>query len=122
MDPIVFTLTLEIQQGKLDVYKEAAEKSVAFLNKNGPQLMVGIFIDEENMRARSLQVHRDSESILASWKIADSYMRDVMQYITTTRVDIFGQPNEEVMEGMRRLSGMGAVLEVIPRYAGFERF
>ena len=62
--------------------------------------MAEICIDENEMRAHGVQVHRDSESILKHWKLADPYMRDVMQYITTTRVDIYGQPNKAVMEGM----------------------
>lgn len=48
-------------------------------------------------------------------------MRDVMQHVTTKRVDVYGQPNEAVMEGMRRLSGQGAILTVTPRFAGFDR-
>lgn len=122
MEPILFSVTMEIQEGKLDLFKAAAQKSVAFLKENGPQIMVGIFIDEKNLLARSLQLHRDSQSILDAWQINDANIRDVMQHITTKRVDIFGRPNEAVMEGMRRLSGSGAVLEVLPRLAGFERF
>jgi hypothetical protein len=83
--------------------------------------MLEVYIDENEMRAYGLQVHRDSDSILAHWQLADLYMRDVMQYLTTTHVDIYGQPNEAVMEGMRRLSSQGAVLSVIPRFAGFIR-
>lgn len=121
MEPIVFSVTMEIHEGKLDAFKESIGKSIAFLKENGPQVMVGIYIDEKNMKARSIQVHRNSASILATWKLADVYIREVMQYITTTRIDIFGQPSEEVMEGMRRFAGT-AVLEVIPHYGGFERF
>jgi hypothetical protein len=120
-DPIVFITTFEIQDGALENFKEAVGKSMAFLETNGPQLLAEVCINEEEMRAHGVQVHRDSESILAHWQLADPHIRDVMQYITTTRVDVFGQPNDAVMEGMRRLSGQGAVLTVTPRHAGFLR-
>ncbi|MFH2038555.1 MAG: hypothetical protein ABIJ65_03880, partial [Chloroflexota bacterium] len=68
-----------------------------------------------------IQVHRDSESILTHWQTADPFMRDVMQYITTTRVDIYGQPNEAVLEGMRQLSSQGVVISVTPHFVGFSR-
>lgn len=120
--PIVFITTSQIQNGALEKVKEAVRKSVNFIETNGPQLMAEAYIDEIEMRFHALQVHQDSESILTHWRLADPYMRDVHQYITTTRVDIYGQPNAAVMEGMRRLSSQGAVLSVTPRFAGFSRF
>jgi hypothetical protein len=119
--PIVFITTFQIENGALEKFKEAARKSTDFLEANGPQLMAEVCIDENEMRAHGIQVHRDSESILTHWQLADPYMRDVMQYITTTRVDIYGRPNEAVMEGMRRLSSQGAFLSVTPLFAGFIR-
>jgi hypothetical protein len=120
-DPIVFITTFQIEDGALEKFKEAARKSTDFLEANGPQLMAEVCIDENEMRAHGVQVHRDSESILKHWKLADPYMRDVMQYITTTRVDIYGQPNKAVIEGMRRLSSQGAIISVTPQFVGFSR-
>jgi hypothetical protein len=119
--PIVFITTFQIKKGALEKFKEAVRKSMDFLEINGPQLMAEVCINENEMRAHGVQVHRDSESILTHWQLADPHMRDVMQYITTTRVEIYGQPNEAVMEGMRRLSSHGAVLSVTPKFAGFNR-
>jgi len=119
--PIIFITTFQIENGALEKFKEAVRKSMDFLETNGPQLMAEVCIDEKVMRAHGIQVHRDSESILSHWQLTDPYMRDVMQYITTTRVDIYGQPNDSVMEGMRRLSSEGAVLSVTPHFTGFSR-
>jgi hypothetical protein len=119
---IIFITTSQIQNGTLEKIKEAARKSVDFIEANGPQLLAEVCIDENELRFYSIQVHRDSESILTHWQLADPHMRDVMQYITTTRVDIYGQPNEDVMEGMQRFSSQGAVLSVTARFAGFSRF
>jgi hypothetical protein len=120
--PIVFITTFQINSGALEEFKEAVRKSTDFLEANGPQLMAEVCIDENEMRAHGIQVHRDSESILTHWQLADPHMRNVMQYITTTRVDIYGQPNEAVIEGMRRLSSQGAVVSVTPLFVGFSRF
>ena len=119
---IVFITTSQIQNGALERVKEAVRNSVDFIETNGPQLMAEVFIDESKLLFFGIQVHRDSKSILTHWQVADPYMRDVMQYITTTHVDIYGQPNEAVMKGMRRLSSQGAVISVTPRFAGFSRF
>ena len=119
--PILFIATSQIQEGALEKFKEAVRKTIVFLEANGPQLLGEVCIDDNEMRAYTIQLHRDSESILAHWQLADPYQRDVMQYITTTRIDIYGQPNEAVMEGMQRLSSEGAVLSVTPLFAGFSR-
>ena len=120
-EPIVLVTTLKMHEGKLPEVKEAMRKALAFYEKHGPQLLMGVYIDEENLLANGLQVHRDSESILATWKVGDPYMRDVMQYTTTTRVEVYGRPNDAVMEGMKRLAGMGAHVTVKPLLVGFSR-
>ena len=120
-EPIWFIATSQIQDGTLKKFKEAVRKTLDFLEANGPQLLGEVCIDEKGMCAYTIQLHRDSESILAHWQLADPYQRDVMQYITTSRIDIYGQPNEAVMEGMRRLASQGAVLSVTPGFAGFSR-
>ena len=118
---IIFITTFRIKNGALEEFREAVRKSMDFLAANGPQLLAEVCIDESEMRAHGIQIHRDSGSILSHWQLADPHMRDVMQYTTTTRVDIYGQPNEAVMEGMRRLSSQGAILSVTPRFVGFSR-
>jgi hypothetical protein len=120
-EPIVFITTLEIHEGKVGEFKEAAKRAMDFHEANGPHLFAGVYLDEAGRVANGVQVHRDSESILTTWKTADPYMREVMQHIRTTRVEIYGQPSEAVMEGMRRLAGAGASLVVRSRLAGFTR-
>ncbi|MEX2143079.1 MAG: hypothetical protein WD740_00670 [Anaerolineales bacterium] len=119
--PIVFITTFQIEKGALEKFKEAAQKSTDFLEANGPQLLAEVCIDENEMRAHGVQIHRDSESILTHWQLADPYMRDVMQYITTTSVEIYGQPNEAVIEGMRQRVSQWAVISITPQFVGFNR-
>ncbi len=118
---IIFITTNQIREGALEKVKEAAQKSTNFLETNIPQLMAEVFIDEKELRFFGIQVHRNSESILAHWQISDPYMKDVMQYITTTRVDIYGQPNKAALEGIRQLSSQGTDISVTPQFVGFSR-
>jgi hypothetical protein len=69
--PIVFITTFKIQNGALKKFKEAVRKSIDFLEINGPQLMAEVCIDKNEMRAHAVQVHRDSESIVNHWQLAD---------------------------------------------------
>jgi hypothetical protein len=119
--PIIFITINQIEKGSLDKCKEAFRNSMDFLEANGPQLLAEVFINESRLRAHAIQIHQDSESILTHWKLADPYMRDVMQYLTTTHIDIYGNPGDAVMEGMRQLSSRDALITVKPKFVGFSR-
>lgn len=121
-ESIMLINTMQIEQGKLEEFKESVKSSLAFVEANGPQLMVEVYVDEENMRAHSFQFYRDSESILSHWQMSDPYIRDVMQHITVKRLNIYGQPNDAVMEGVRPFSEDGVIVTVTPHFAGFTRF
>ncbi len=120
-EPILLINTMQIENGKLEAFKESVNNSLAFVEANGPQLMVEVYVDEENMRAYSFQVYRDSESILSHWQMSDPYIREVMQHITVKRLDIYGRPNEAVMEGLRSFSEDGVVVSMTPHFTGFTR-
>ncbi len=121
-ESILLINTMQVEQGKLEGFKESVKSSLAFVQANGPQLMVEVYVDEENLRAYSVQFYGDSESILSHWRMSDPYIRDVMQHATVKRLDVYGRPNDAVMEGLRPFSEDGVVVTVTPRFAGFARF
>ncbi|MPY86117.1 MAG: hypothetical protein GEV00_23420 [Actinophytocola sp.] len=122
MSPVMLINTMQIRQGQLEKFKESVKKAVKFVEANGPQVMVQVYIDAKNMRAYSFQLYRDSESILAHWKMSASHIDDVMLHSTVERLDVYGEPNDAVMEGLRGLSEDGVTLTVTPHLYGFSRF
>lgn len=121
-ESIMLINTMQIQPGKLEEFKQSVERSIAFVEAHGPQLMVQVYVDEEQLIAFSFQYYRDSEAMLIHWKLSDPYIRDVSQYITVLRLDLYGQPNEAVLADVRRFSEGGALLNVTPHLTGFARF
>jgi len=121
-DSIMLINTMQIEQSKLEDFKQSVKNSLAFVEANGPQLMVEVYVDEKNLQAYSFQFYRDSESILSHWQMSDPYIRDVMEHITVKRLDIYGQPDDAVMEGVRPFSQDGVIVTVTPHFAGFTRF
>jgi len=98
------------------------KRSIEFVETNGPQLLVEVYVDEENMQAYSFQFYPDSESMLFHWQISDPYIRDVMQHSAVKRLDIYGQPNHAVMEGIYSFARNGIIVAVTPYFVGFHRF
>ncbi|PLP60670.1 hypothetical protein CYK37_05990 [Mesorhizobium loti] len=118
---IIQLSSFDIRPGKLEQFKEAIRKAVAFAEAQGPQLVVETFIDEDSLRAHSLQVMPSSEAILAHWKIADPHIREVMESCIMRRLDVYGEPNEEVMLGLLSLIEQGIPVTVTPAFVGFRR-
>lgn len=117
---ILFRNTMRITEGHLDAFAQAIAAAVEFVEKNGPQLMVQTFIDEERMLAVSYQLYRDSAAILEHWRLADPYIAKVMEHCTVAEFQIHGEPSAEVLEGMRDMLDDGRAT-LTPRIAGFVR-
>ncbi|HEX6011168.1 MAG TPA: hypothetical protein VFY87_05045 [Geminicoccaceae bacterium] len=114
--------TFEIHKGELEAFKDSVTKAVAFAEANGPQLLVEVYIDEGVIRAHSCQIQPDSEAVLAHWRLSDPYIRGVMESCTMQRLDMYGRPNDAVMEGLRPLLEQGITVTVTPDFVGFGRF
>ncbi|NJL38572.1 MAG: hypothetical protein HC899_18860 [Leptolyngbyaceae cyanobacterium SM1_4_3] len=121
-ESILLINTMQIHQGELEDFKESVKRSIEFVETNGPQLLVEVYVDEENMQAYSVQFYPDSEAILFHWQISDPYIHDVMQHSTVKRLDIYGQSNHAVMEGIRSFSKNGIIVSATPHFTGFHRF
>lgn len=121
-ESLVLINTMQITPGRLEEFKRSVQRSIDFVEAHGPQLMVQVYVDEVAMLAYSFQFYRDSAAMLTHWELSDPYIRDVSQYITVKRLDLYGQPNEAVLANVRRFSASGVALSVTPRFTGFARF
>jgi len=119
---LLFRNTMRITDGHLESFRGAIARAVAFAQQHGPQLMVETFVDEERMLAHSFQLYRDSDAVRTHWKLADPYIRQVMEHCRVERFEVFGEPDAEVAAGVRSALGEQCELTFSPRIAGFVRF
>lgn len=119
---IMLVNTMEIRKGRLAEFRESVERAVRFTEEHGPQLIVNVYIDEDNMRAQSVQLYPDSDAILTHWELSDPYIKEVSENITVRRLQYFGQPDERVMNGVTPISREGVELTVTPHLTGYARF
>ncbi|SDK96593.1 hypothetical protein [Streptomyces indicus] len=119
---LLFRNTMRITEGHLDAFRAAIARAVDFAEQHGPQLMVQTFIDEERLLAHSFQLYADSDAVRLHWKLADPYIREVMEHCTVEGFEVFGTPDADVTEGIRAAVAPPATLTFAPRIAGFVRF
>ncbi|GAA3746746.1 hypothetical protein [Salinactinospora qingdaonensis] len=119
--PILFHNTMRVAEGHWESFRRAAEHAVAFTEEQAPQLMVEIFADEDRMLAHSFQLYEDSDAIRAHWRMSGSYISDIMEHCSVERLDVYGEPDQVIVDTLRSSSG-DVPITIHPRLAGFTRF
>jgi len=120
-EQILLRNQMKITDGRLEPFCEAVRQAINFVEKSGPQLMVQTYIDEEDMRAVSFQLYRNSADVLRHWELSDPYIQAVSEHCTVEKLEVYGAPNEQVVTGLSKFLADGRGLIIKP-LAGFSRF
>lgn len=120
-EQLLFRNLMRITPGHLEPFCEAVRSAIAFVEAHAPQLMVQTFIDEKEMQAVSIQLYRNSEDVLGHWQMSDAHINDVSAHCTVERLEVYGNPSEEVAAGLAPFinDGRGSIM---PPLVGFSRF
>lgn len=102
-------------------FKQKLLRAVEFVEASGPQLMVEVYVDGAQGRAYSFQLYSDSASVKTHWQISDPYIREVMEHATVERLDIYGDPDEYVMQRVQEFAKTDIEISVTPNVTGFHR-
>lgn len=124
-EPIVIIDSSEIREGKLEDLKAAMKELVEFALANEPRMTAyNVYLSEDNARVTVIQVHPDSASAEFHMNVAGSAFSKFAELITMSGIDIYGRPNQGLLERLRRkaqMLGSGTVV-VHELHAGFDRF
>ncbi|OEU90157.1 hypothetical protein DB35_02255 [Streptomyces abyssalis] len=119
--PVLMHNTMKITEGHLDGFREAVRRAVGFVEEHGPQLMVRVFVDEAGMRAHSFQLYDGSEAVRTHWKLSDPYIAAVMEHCSVERLDVYGDPDEQVRAALAPGSEGAFPVSITPFFTGFLR-
>ncbi|MHC0433597.1 hypothetical protein ACX6XY_26030 [Streptomyces sp. O3] len=112
---------MRISDGHLEGFRDATARAVEFVERHGPQLMVEVFIDERRLLADSFQLYSDSDAVRAHWQMSAPYIDDVMDHCRVERFEVFGEPDADVVAGVRKALGDQVSPSFSPRFTGFLR-
>ena len=117
---ILLRNTMAFERRHAAEFKQAIRRAVEFAKANAPQLMIKVYIDDEQGLAYSFQLFESSEAILQHWTVSDPNIAEVMKYCEVRAMDVYGDPSEAVRDGI--LQGVGAAsVSFIPEFVGFYR-
>ena len=119
--PLLMHNTMRITPGHLEEFKRAVRRAVEFVQQHGPQLTVQVFIDDSEMIAHSFQLYPDSAAVLRHWSLSDPYISDVMQHCTVESLQVYGEPDDTVAEGLSSMLADGVAHLTGAHHVGFVR-
>jgi quinol monooxygenase YgiN len=103
--PLVSVDSSEIHEGKLDELKAAMKKLLEFVDANEPlPIAYHMYLNEDGTRMTVIQVHPDSASMELHMEVAAPVFRGFSGLLTLSRVDVYGEPSEKLLEQLRQKS------------------
>jgi hypothetical protein len=124
-EPIVSVDVSDVPEGKLEELKTLMKELVEFVEATEPRpIAYQMFLDQAGTKMTVIQVHPDSESMELHMEVAASLFPRFSDLLTLLRIDIYGEPSDELVRRMRqkgRLLGDAPVVEH-RLHAGFTRF
>jgi quinol monooxygenase YgiN len=116
--------TSEIHEGKLEELKSAMKGLAEFVDANEPRpILYQLYLNEEGTRMTVVQVHPDPASMEHHLSVAGSAFPGFLDFLTLSRIDIYGEPSATLLEQLRQKARMlgNAALGVHELHAGFSR-
>ena len=123
--PIVCIDVSEVCAGRVDELKMLMTELVEFVRANEPRpIIYQMFLDQDGTMMTVIQVHPDSESMEFHMEAAASIFPRFSDLLTLFRIDIYGEPSDELIRRMRQKGRMLGDAPVVTHQllAGLTRF
>jgi len=123
--PFIFIATNKLKPGKLENERERVRELSDFIAANEPRLLsFNEYADESGAEVGVVQVHPDAQSMqfhmnVVRERAAKAYAETLD---ATTGIQVFGTPDETILQMLRQQAGAGVDLSIKPhRLGGFTR-
>jgi hypothetical protein len=120
--PFIYIGNNRLKVGKLEAYqREFMPQLVEIVEMNEPRLLgFNVFANQEGTEIAGVQVHPDADSMLHHMQVMRGRITMAYdEYIeATTTIQVYGPPNEAVLEMINMLSTPGVSVSVKPHHLG----
>jgi len=119
--PFIFIATNRLKPGKLAEERKRVPGLIDFVEANEPRLIAfNEYVNQDGTEVAVVQVHPDPDSMafhldVIAERAAAAYAETVD---ATTSIQVFGMPNNAVLEMLERQTGAGVPLTLKPSHLG----
>ena len=125
VEPFIFIGTHKVKAGKLEDFKKGCVGLVDVVEAQEPRLIAfNLYVNEGENEVSVVQVHPDADSMLFHMQVAREHIEDAVENLLeeTVSVQVYGTPNDTVLEMIKQLSMPGVDVSVKPiGLGGFTR-
>ena len=120
-EPFIFIATNRLKAGKVEAERRRVPGLVDFIEANEPRLIAfNEYVNDKGTEVAVVQVHPDTDSFefhmgVVRERAARAY-EDTLD--ATTGIQVFGAPNEKILEMLRWAAGEGVEYTVKPHHLG----
>ena len=119
--PFIFIATNRLKPGALDRERARVPGLVEFIAANEPRLIAfNEYANEAGDEVSVVQVHPDAASMEAHMQIVAERARAAYAETldATVRIQVFGRPNDAILEALRQQAGSGVEITVNGEHLG----
>jgi hypothetical protein len=124
--PIVLIDVSSVREGALDELRARMNELAEFVRASETRaISYQFFLSPDEREMTVIQVHPDSDSIVAQMAAAAPLFRRFAELLTMTAMNVYGDPSAELREVLVRkadLLGLGKPPTIHSMSAGFDRF
>ena len=119
-EPLVFTFTWRIKEGKLKEYEHALREAIAFIETKEPRVIAFENYIDDSSEATTILVHPDAQSEDFHTQVAAQTLKPLYEFVDSTSLSIavYGRPSEHVLGQMTELAETGVTLNLKTNYIG----
>lgn len=118
-DPIVFISRNRVKEGMLEAFKKHYQESIPRTQAAKPGTLVQVaFINEDGTEVDIIRLFPNAEALDQQLQGADDRSKLTYQFIEPTQVEIYGCPNDYVLEMMNKVAGTGISVSIKPEFMG----
>jgi quinol monooxygenase YgiN len=123
-EPIVFISNQRIKPGKLEGYKEYYRQVAEFTEANKPGTVAYLgYLNEAGGEATIVHVFPDAESMERHMRGVGKIAEKAGEFMEIVSWQIYGRPNNAVLEAMLKIAGPKVTLSIKPQpIGGYIRF
>ena len=119
-EPLNFTFTSAIKDGKLQEYEHALREAIAFIKTREPRVIALETYIDDRTEATTVLVHHDAQSQDFHLQVAAQTLQELYEFLDFTKMSIgvYGRPSEPALGRITELAESGVALSLKTNYLG----
>lgn len=118
-EPIVFISHNKMKEGKLDAFRKVYQERTQLLQEQKPTTLVFLaYAGEDGGEVSFVHVFPDAEAMDIHFQGADERSKRAYEFMQPISMEIYGSPNDEVLEMMKQIAESGVTVSIDTDHLG----